>query len=77
MKMPSDQFHDLIGKALVDKTFRDLLFTDRTAALGGYQLSVEEIAYLDQIDQPALEARAQKISSGHPALVVFAPVPTP
>jgi hypothetical protein len=74
---PSQQFHDLIGKAIVDKDFRDLLYTDRAAAIAGFQLSDVEIGYLDQIDRDILETEAKKVASGLPAAIICAPASAP
>ena len=56
MTNPSPQFEKIVGRALVDKNFRDLLYSDRAAALGGYQPSDEETEFLDKTSQPMMEA---------------------
>lgn len=46
----------IIGRAIVDKDFRDLLFADPEAALEGYELSEAERAALKKMDVETLDA---------------------
>jgi len=48
----------IIGRAVTDAAFRDLLFAQPDAALGGYGLTVEEVASLNAIDFETLDAFA-------------------
>ena len=36
MNFPSKELREILAKAIVDKDFRDLLYTDRAAALASY-----------------------------------------
>lgn len=46
----------IIGRAIVDKEFRDRLFADPEAALAGYELNESERAALRKMDVETLEA---------------------
>ena len=46
----------IIGRAVTDPEFRELLFTNPDEALEGYELSEEEAESLKQIDKDKLEA---------------------
>ena len=50
---------ELIGRALMDETFRDELFTDRTAATKGYNLTETDTAALEQLSREDLEQNAE------------------
>ena len=46
----------VIGRAIVDKAFRELLFADPEAALQAYELSERELAALRSVDAESLDA---------------------
>jgi hypothetical protein len=46
----------VIGRAIVDKAFRELLFADPDAALQVYELSEGELAALRKVDAETLDA---------------------
>ena len=69
-------FQDLIGKALVDKDFRDKLFTDRPEAVKGFTLSPDEQQALAGLTKEQFEEQAAKITAGQQAMMVMMPTPT-
>ena len=48
----------VIGRAVVDSEFRDILFTDPDRALAGYDLAEAEMAALKAIDAEAIASFA-------------------
>lgn len=63
MNFPSKELREILAKAIVDKDFRDLLYTDRAAALASYdptyKPSVEDLEALDQIPKDKIEELGQ------------------
>jgi hypothetical protein len=57
----SHEFEVMLGKALVDEDFRDLLYSDRAAALGGYQPSADETDLLDATTREAMDEAAEAV----------------
>ncbi len=67
---------EIIGRALVDKDFRERLFRDPEAALVGIDLCEEDRITLDRLDRASLEAHAAKIGTGKiVSMIVPAPPP--
>ena len=73
--MTTDNVQQIIGRAVTDTEFRELLFSDAEKALEGYDLSDEEIAILMDLPQEQfdsmgseLEERISKVSGtgGYP-----------
>lgn len=53
----------VIGRAMLDESFRDLLFAAPDQAFKGYELGVEEIAALKAIDAETLDAFADTVDA--------------
>lgn len=54
--MSREAFEAVIGKAMVEAEFRDLLLADPDQALAGFELTGEEEAILKKIDGETLES---------------------
>lgn len=54
--MTQRELEAVIGRAILDQEFRMVLFSDRAAALAGYELSEAEVAALRSVDAESLEA---------------------
>jgi hypothetical protein len=55
----SQQFLELVGRALTDKEFRDLLYSDREAATKEYSLTAVDEQALDEMSEERLEDHAE------------------
>lgn len=58
----SETIHALIGRAVMDKGFRDLLFTDPNRALEGYTLTRGELRLLRSFNRAAFEELARDLA---------------
>jgi hypothetical protein len=56
-------FTDLLGRAITDSRFRELLQRDRASAVEGYNLSATDIEALDKLLEQGIEAQVQLFSS--------------
>ena len=56
--MSKEAVEAIVGKAVVDSQFREALFADPDEALGGYDLTQEEVAALKAIDAETMESFA-------------------
>ena len=56
--MSQENIQTIIGRAVTDVEFRNALFADPDAALGGYDLTAEELANLRAIDFETIESFA-------------------
>jgi hypothetical protein len=72
----SDGLKEVIGRALIDSDYRNLLFEDRPRALKGSKLSPADLAALDRLDRKTLEAQAAKLGPGE-IQIMIAPEPSP
>ena len=54
--MSQEAVQNLIGRAVMDKAFRELLFSDPNKALEGYDLSEEEVKALEELEAEEFEA---------------------
>ena len=52
---------ELLARAVTDSQFRDQLFTDRAAAVQGYQLSPGDLTAVEHLDRGELDAAAQQV----------------
>jgi hypothetical protein len=59
--MSQDAVQSLIGRAVMDKAFRELLFKDPDKAFEGYELSDKEKAILSELDADEVESFAGKL----------------
>jgi spore germination protein YaaH len=57
----SDSLAELIGRALTDRDFRELLFTNRARALRGYTLSDMDFEALENMDRAKFEDAVTKL----------------
>jgi hypothetical protein len=73
----SHTLKEIIGQALVDRDYRDLLFDDREQALTGYELSHEDTAALERLDRESLESQATKVGTGELVVMIVPPEPGP
>jgi outer membrane biosynthesis protein TonB len=71
----SHTLKEIIGQALVDREYREVLFADRERALTGFELSHADRAALERLDRETLESQASKVGTGE--LVVFIAPPSP
>jgi hypothetical protein len=60
---PSKTLTAILGRALTDKDFRDLLFKDRSKALEGYRLSEADLEALGRLDEKDLASQADKVGA--------------
>jgi len=67
---------EVIGRALVDKDFFEMLFQNRELALRGFDLSDGDRKTLDRLDRATLEAHAEKVGNG-PIRLMIVPEPAP
>jgi hypothetical protein len=63
-RQPSRGLAELIGRALIDEDFRELLYQDRETALAAYELSEGDVGALDRLQREILEQHAQRFSEG-------------
>jgi hypothetical protein len=56
--MSKEAVESIIGRAVVDSEFREVLFADPDRALAGYDLLEAEVAALKAIDAEAMESFA-------------------
>lgn len=54
--MSIEHVQEIIGKALNDSEYRELLFSDPNKALEGYDLSEEEVKALEELEAEEFEA---------------------
>jgi hypothetical protein len=59
--MSQQAVQNLIGRAVMDKTFRELLFSDPDKAFGGYDLTEEEKTILRNLDADEVAGFAGKL----------------
>jgi hypothetical protein len=55
---------ELVGRALTDTEFRELLYRDREAAVQDYQLTPADMEALDKLDRDVLEEHARQFAAG-------------
>jgi hypothetical protein len=55
----SQQFLELVGRALTDSEFRELLYSDRDAATSDYTLTDVDEQALDEMTKERLEDQAE------------------
>ena len=65
----SDNFTELVGRALTDKDFRRTLFANRTKATRGFGLTKVDRAALDRLTPEVLESQAARLG-GRASLTV-------
>ncbi|MEK6279023.1 MAG: Os1348 family NHLP clan protein [Acidobacteriota bacterium] len=65
----SDNFAELVGRALTDKDFRQSLFKDRTKATRGFALTKNDRSALDRLTPEVLESQAARLG-GRAALTI-------
>ena len=75
--MSQEALKELIGRALIDKDFRDELYADRPKAIQGYDLSAEDLAELDKVSHQELEGLARSGSTAVFICLVSPPPPPP
>lgn len=61
--MSQDPVSQIIGRAVVDAEFRELLFSNPSQALQGYSLTDDEVDALKNLKQEDLEDFATKLDS--------------
>jgi hypothetical protein len=61
MKMSRQQLEAVIGRAIVDETFRVALFADPDVTLAEYDLADDELMALKSMDAENLEGCARRI----------------
>jgi hypothetical protein len=61
--MSQDAVSQIIGRAVVDEEFRNLLFSDPRQALQGYDLTGEEADALEHLKREDLEDLSTKLDS--------------
>ena len=59
--MSQDAVQSLIGRAVMDKAFRELLFKDPDQAFEGYDLTDKEKTILRELDADEVESFAGKL----------------
>lgn len=72
----SNTLKEVIGQALVDRAYRELLFADRERALTGFELSPADAATLLHLDREMIEAQAAKLGTGAIEMIIV-PEPPP
>jgi hypothetical protein len=81
MNYPSKAVQAVLAKALVDKDFRHLLYTDRKKALAAfdpnYSLSADDSHFLDAVPQDKIEEIGQHAVALIAAAAVIANPPQP
>ena len=60
---------EVIGRALTDKEFRDLLFNNRSKAIQGFQLSRGDRVSLERLSREEIEAQTERLG-GRTSLAV-------
>ncbi len=73
----SHTLKEIIGQALVDREYRELLFADRARALTGFELSHADRAALERLDRETLESQASKVGTGELVVMIAPPSPSP
>lgn len=58
----SSDFLELVGRALTDEQYRDLLYSDREAAVEDYRLTEIDNEALDQLTRDKLEEQAEVLT---------------
>jgi len=58
----SSAFLELVGRALTDDQFRELLYNDRSAAVADYDLTEADEEALDQLTREKLEEQAEVLT---------------
>jgi hypothetical protein len=61
--MSQDAVSQIIGRAVTDAKFRELLFSNPEQALQGYDLSADEVEALESLKQEDLEDFSTKLDS--------------
>ena len=51
---------EVIGRALIEERFREILFQDRESAVRGYQLTDTDMTALDNLSREQLEQHAER-----------------
>jgi hypothetical protein len=59
--MPLRSVQTVIGKAVVDRSYRDLLFTRPDEALKGHELTAEEIASLKGLSRETFDSVSSEL----------------
>ena len=59
----SDSFNELIGRALTDKEFRALLFSNQAKATRGFKLSSVDREALKRLTVENLESQAERLGN--------------
>ncbi len=73
----SNTLKEIIGQALVDREYRELLFADRERALTGIELSPDDAATLLRLDRETVEAQAANLGTGEIVLMIVPEPPPP
>jgi hypothetical protein len=60
-KMSAGGLTEVIGRALTDKEFRDLLFNNRSKAIQGFRLSRGDRESLERLSREEIEAEAERL----------------
>lgn len=66
--MSKESVQLLIGKAILDADFRQLLFADPEQALIGFKLTAAEKKHLLRVDSETLELMAKTLEAAQPVL---------
>jgi hypothetical protein len=62
-QMPTEDLCLIVGKAVADPAYRDLLFLDPGKALAGYALTDQEAQALQELSRERLEALAIELQA--------------
>jgi hypothetical protein len=63
---------ELLGRSLTDAEFRDLLYSDREAAVREYQLTETDLQALRNLDREALDEHARQFAEGSATEITIA-----
>jgi hypothetical protein len=64
---PSQGLTELIGRALTDESFRNVLFEDRARAIEPFRLTPTDLVALDSLSRETLEEHANRFGQGSAA----------
>jgi len=63
---------ELLGRALTDSEFRDMLYSNREAAVRDYQLTETDLQALQNLSREALDEHARQFAEGSATEITIA-----
>lgn len=71
MHQASPGLTELLGRAITDADFRELLYQERAGAVSQYRLTDTDLKALDNLSRETLEEHAQQFAQGRPTEITI------